>query len=375
MKSNKTLIFQIPIIFFILLLFCSKTFAQKDQTDSMKINRQNIYAYCLDGNVMPALKILSSYDDSKLNDNDLKFKTDIVNRFGYEEDRSVYPVNGITQIQELLEIYKDYWRMSLLSDNADNSGNYESLLKKRVSDFLSAKFPSETGCININNDDSTDVYLKKYISSNGLHTTGFGKTGKFFDLLVWNNQEDTAFTFSLHGEETGAKVVFMEDFITLGWEEYATLGRYYPGGWATSDALYCVKSAYDTESENFKISYLAHESRHFSDYKLFPKLKSADLEYRAKLTELSMAENTLFQTIEFFIKNSNYESDNGHSVANYCVMRDMSIALFNSDFEKDMNKWKGTDNKIINNTAYELLKANTEALKKHGADVEVFIKK
>ena len=341
----------------------------------MKINRQNIYAYCLDGNVMPALKILSSYDDSKLNDNDLKFKTDIVNRFGYEEDRSVYPVNGITQIQELLEIYKDYWRMSFLSDNADNSGNYESLLKKRVSDFLSAKFPSETGCININNDDSIDVYLKRYISSKGLHTTGFGKTGKFFDLLVWKNQEDTAFTFSLHGEETGVKVVFMEDFITLGWEEYATLGRYYPGGWATSEALYCVKSAYDTESENFKISYLAHESRHFADYKLFPKLKSADLEYRAKLTELSMAENTLYQIIEFFINNSNYESDNGHSVANYCVIRDMSIALFKSDFEKDMNKWKGKDKEMINNTAYELLKANTEALKKHGADVEVFIKK
>lgn len=60
----------------------------------MKIDRQNIYVYCLDGNVMPALEILRSYDDSKLNDNDLKFKTDIENRFRYEEDRSVYPVNG-----------------------------------------------------------------------------------------------------------------------------------------------------------------------------------------------------------------------------------------------------------------------------------------
>lgn len=115
--------------------------------------------------------------------------------------------------------------MSLLSDNADNFGNYESLLKKNVSDFLSAQFHAETGSININNYDSIDVNLKKYISSNGLHTTGFGKTGKFFDLLVWKNREDTAFTFSLHGEETGAKVIFMEDFISLGWEEYATLGR------------------------------------------------------------------------------------------------------------------------------------------------------
>lgn len=373
MKSNKTLIFQIPILFLIILLFCLNTFAQKDQTDIMKIDKQKIYSYCLDGNVMPALAILKSYGDIKLNDEDLKFKTDIENRFGYEEDRSVYPVNGNTQIRGLLEIYRNYWRMSLLADNSDLYGKYDSLLKKNVSDFLSVQFPA--GKDNFNIDDSIDVYLKKYISSKGLLTTGFGKTGKFFDLLVWKNQEDTTFTFILHGEETGAKVVFMEDFITLGWEEYATLGRYYPGGWATSDALYCVKSAYDTESENFKISYLAHESRHFADYKLFPKLKSADLEYRAKLTELSMAENTLYQTIEFFIKNSNYESENGHSVANYCVMRDMSITLFKSEFEKDISKWKGTDKEQINNTAYELLKANTEELKKLGADVEIFIKK
>lgn len=88
-----------------------------------------------------------------------------------------------------------------------------------------------------------------------------------------------------------------------------------------------------------------------------------------------MAENTLYQIIEFFIKNSNYESDNGHSVANYCVMRDMSIALFKSDFEKDMSKWKATDKEQINNTAYEILKANTEVLKKLCADVEVYIKK
>lgn len=373
MKSNNKLILQIPVIFLIILLFCLKTFAQKDQTDNMKIDKQKIYVYCLDGNLMPALEILRSYDESKLNDDDLKFKTGIENRFGFEEDKSIYPLNGNTQIQGLMEIYKKYWRMSLLSDNANNYGNYDSLLKKNVSDFLSTQFPDEKD--NISNEDSIDVYLKKYISSNGLLTTGFGKTGKFYDLLVWKTQEDTSFKFSLHGEETGAKVVFMEDFITLGWEEYATLGRYYPGGWATADALYCVKSAYDTESENFKISYLAHESRHFADYKLFPKLKSADLEYRAKLTELSMADTTLYHTIEFFIKNSNYESDNGHSVANYCVMRNMSESLFKSEFENDMNKWKGLDKELINNTAYELLKANTEELKKLGTAVEVYIKK
>lgn len=94
----------------------------------------------------------------------------------------------------------------------------------------------------------------------------------------------------------------MDEFVTLGWTEFATMDKYHPGGWATDDALNCVKKAYDVSSETFLISYLAHEGRHCSDYKHFPKLRnSADLEYRAKLTELSMADSTLLQLIVFLL--------------------------------------------------------------------------
>ena len=87
----------------------------------------------------------------------------------------------------------------------------------------------------------------------------------------------------------------MEDFATLGWMEYATLGAHHPGGWTEEEGIYCVKKAYDVNSENFKISYLTHEARHFADKKLWPDLKSADLEYRAKLTELNLAQDTLLR--------------------------------------------------------------------------------
>ena len=102
---------------------------------------------------------------------------------------------------------------------------------------------------------------------------------------------------------------------------------------------------------------------------------SADLEYRAKLTELSMQQKTLYKSIEFFINNSNYYSENGHSVANYCVVRDLSKVLFKIEFEKDINKWKELSIDQINKTAYALLSANTKSLKKQGADVEKYIKK
>src|SRR5690606_27472967 len=116
-------------------------------------------------------------------------------------------------------------------------------------------------------------------------------------------------------------------------------------------------------------SYLGHEGRHFADHKLFPKLSSADLEYRAKLTELGLAKKTIYELIEFFINNANFGSDNGHSVANFCVIRDFSKAIFGVEFEKDINKWKIIPKKKINKLANKLLQANTKALQLKGADV------
>lgn len=334
--------------------------AYSEPADSVKLDLSKIYSLCLDGNVTPALEILSAIDSSSLKDDDRKLKERFESRFKFEKDESGYLENKRSDISDLLKIYQGYWRKSLLN----NSGNYDDELIKDLSVFLKSD----------ENSDSINIQLKNYISSFGMRTTGFGRTGKLLDLLVWSSETDTNYSISLHEEKINVNVVFMESFVTLGWEEYATMERYYPGGWTTKESLFCVKSAYDLNSEGFKISYLAHEGRHFSDYKIFPKLTSADLEYRAKLTELSMAKETLIRTINFFINNANYEGNNGHSVANYCVIRDLSKKLFNSDFEKDIKKWEQIKIEDINDAAYAILNENTKTLKKLGPDVEKYIK-
>jgi hypothetical protein len=86
-----------------------------------------------------------------------------------------------------------------------------------------------------------------------------------------------------------------------------------------------------------------------------------------------MAKTTLYETIEFFINNANYDSDNGHSVANYCAIRDVSKVLFKKEFEKDLNKWKALSIKKIHKAAYKVLTINTETLKKT-PNIEKFIK-
>ncbi len=154
-----------------------------------------------------------------------------------------------------------------------------------------------------------DLGRLKFVSKEGYYTNGFGKVGRLRDVLIWKTQKDTIYTFSIYDEEISARVVFLEDFVTIGWGKYATINQSI-GGWAEDDALYCLKESYDIESDWFTIHYLAHEGKHFSDYKIFPKLSGYDLEYRAKLTELSLAQETVHPLIGQFVSVANYESEN-----------------------------------------------------------------
>ncbi|MFH6936905.1 hypothetical protein [Flavobacterium sp. FlaQc-30] len=349
----------------------SKINSQTAQNDSLKLDYTKIYSLALDGNPKQALSLLEIDPNKKISKKDLKFKTDFENRFKFKNDKSDFLETRKSKIDQLLKIYRDYWRMSFLDKEKKN----DTLLMKNVFNFLKTKLPSSEKLTF--NEDSINVYQKKYISSLGYHTTGFGKTGGLYDLLVWKTEKDTVYNLNYDGKETDVKIYFMDDFVTLGWSEYATLGRYYPAGWATKEALFCVKKAYDLKSETFKISYIGHEGRHFADYKLFPKLKgvgSADLEYRAKLTELSLySPDGLYKRLQFFINNGNYDSENGHSIAAFCVIRDLSRLLFQNDYEKDLDKWKAIPAAKINEAATKLLEENTKALEKI-PDVEKLIK-
>ncbi|WP_281323548.1 hypothetical protein [Flavobacterium aestivum] len=365
-------IFKLFILLILNLFSIAKTNAQAIQNDSIKLDYTKIYALALDGNPKSALPLLDIDPTKKIAQKDLQFKSNFENRFKFEEDKSDFLETRKSKMDELLKIYRDYWRLSFLNKENKN----DTLMMKNVSDFLKANFSAAKN-LTIN-EDSIDVYQKKYISSLGYHTTGFGKTGNLYDLLVWKTEKDTIYKLNYDGKETLVKIYFMDDFITLGWSEYATLGRYYPAGWATNEALFCVKKAYDLKSEAFKVSYLGHEGRHFADYKLFPQLKgigSADLEYRAKLTELALykTENEILKRVGFFINNANYDSQNGHSIAAFCVIRDLSKELFNTDFEKDLEKWKTIPLQKINKTASKILDENTKSLKKI-PNVEKFIK-
>jgi len=340
-----------------------KTFGQETSNDSIKLDYNKILSYCVQTNVKPVLSLLD-VDTTKLSEKDKDFKLRFENRFKYSEDRSSLDGQKNTSVDKLVNIFKSYWRASLLNPEKE----YDSLLTANLNLFFSYERTSNKDSLNL------DSLIHKFISSKGYYTNGLGKVGRLQDLLVWKTQKDTTYTFSIFSEKISAKVILMEDFITIGWGKYATLDKSI-GGWATDDALYCVKESYDIESDDFQIHYLAHEGRHFADFKIFPKLSGYDLEYRAKLTELSLAQETIYPLINQFIGSANYDSENQHPLANFVLIKGLSKKIFNSEFENDMTKWKSIEVETLNQVAYELLKENTKALYIEGTDVEYFIKK
>ena len=349
---------KILAVSFLCFAISPKAYSQSP-TDSTQIDAPKVISFALDGNIPKALELINSKPDERMIKRHVKAKKGFNDRFYYEDDRSDYLQKRHSDIDNLIAVYMDYWRKSF----HDYPKVHDSLLRKNLSAYLNKNYAPAKKLKASDSEKKFDKYLKGYIKSKGLFTTGFGQTGRFYDLLVWKKETDTTYTFTLNGQKIHTPVVFMEDFVTLGWEEYATLDRAYPGGWATPHSLYCVKQSYDTNSEKFLVSYLAHEGRHFEDYKLFPKLETANLEYRAKLTELSLLDKTLFDILQFFITNADAKTEDGHKKADYYAISHLSQKLFNKDFEEDINQWKALPMEEIHQASAALLAENTALLK------------
>ena len=315
-----------------------------------------IFAYGMDANVKSALELLQAQSD--LTGEDREFKERFLDRFSGDSDNEKYEKSGDEKIDEMLSMFRNYWRISLL----DPSENYMMTLGRNVMPFLMKNYPPFKSP---QQRDSLGNHLADYIKSKGFYTTKqINPQGRLVDLLIWQTQTDSTFKVRLSKkEQMEVNVVFMEDFLTLGWMEYATLGEHHPGGWTTEDALFCVKKSYDLASENFKISYLAHEARHFADKKIFNDLSDKDLEYRSKLTEISLSsKKRMYTLLEFFIENANAESVNGHQLANHQLIADLSNDLLGLDYQSNLNEWKKVSVKKLNKAAENLLVEHTDKL-------------
>ena len=206
-----------------------------------------------------------------------------------------------------LTAYETYWRAAMMKAQSPAAA------EARLLEALNA-IPAMAGAPDRASLESVSEHVVPALEAQGLHALT-GKTEPLYELMIWRSQETNMYDVALPEGMVNVKVVIHDKFASLGWGGIATSGEAQTGGWAKPDALYAVRASYDLASEDFRVSYLAHEGQHFADYAKFPMLEQPELEYRAKLTEIALSSTTTEKLISNFASLGGDSRDAPHAFA------------------------------------------------------------
>lgn len=261
------------------------------------------------------------------------------------------PGTEIGLLDDVVSAYRDYWVESLLGDKPQ--AVQDARLERVLRDVLLSRNPDVR---------ASEVYG---LVETSIRRLGIGALAipapPLQDLFVWKRRRDEDFTVALSDGTRVVRVVFLNDFVSLGWKDYAALGLATTTGWAEDGVLYCVEKSYLTDTERFEVSFLKHETRHLADLERFPDLTSADLEYRAKLTELAFASQTLPDVLDDFTAKSARQSGSPHAEANFRVLRDLHSELSGRPASGQHRWWGAFSTARINSAARALLLRDSAA--------------
>jgi hypothetical protein len=249
---------------------------------------------------------------------------------------------------QVLAIYRRYWTRVMLGavSAADGERELARSLEKKVAHQQPARDMA-----------ALEPLLKEQLTARGYFAL-FGVTQPLREFMLWRKQTDETYDIDLPQGREAVHVTMMDDFVSLGWLGYAVCDDHHTGGWATSERLFAVRSAYDLDSEDFHVSYLAHEGQHFSDYRRFPGMEQPDLEYRAKLVEISKARTTLFDLLADFGANGSDSREQPHPWANRQVVHNLAARLLNGA-EPSPEAWRRLAPEQLNAAAADLLEQDS----------------
>lgn len=263
----------------------------------------------LQGNGAEAVALLEQVPPSEFGEKDRAIRDCIIERFrSSPEERQSSPIGPVTD--EALGRYRSYWRASLL--RPETRAAQEEQLMEGLRALLG--LPEDAG------SERVEAELTQRVTAEGHHVL-MGRTPPLLEFMVWSSETSDVHQVPLPEGKHSIQVKVLDDFASLGWSAYATCDRSFTGGWVKSDAIYAVRPGWkDLTAENFQVSFLAHETQHFADKQRFGELESWELEYRAKLAELALADATLPRILSAFASNQGSDLSVPHSYANRIVL-------------------------------------------------------
>jgi hypothetical protein len=303
-----------------------------------------------------AVAALRALDSTKLADRYVPTRGCMIERLGARRP----PASGVSDrvLAEVLATYREYWLRSLRSEHPlpENEAWLLAALNAEV---------NAAGGRTAASMDELEPALEALIRARGYHPL-LGVTSPLRELMLWKTETEKQYDVTLPEGAQPVTVVFMDDFASLGWAGFATCDRHHSGGWTKPDRLYAVRSAYDLASEDFRVSYLAHEAQHFADNRRFPKLeRQEELEYRAKLVELAVGKTSVYDLLKNFAANTSNDVSVPHSYANGRVVREMGKRLLPGALNAPV--WRDASIERINAAATGLLREDTARLAAHAA--------
>lgn len=335
-----------------LIGLCMLTSAVRADADD-GITEQYI-AQALQGDLSSAQKLFSGQRSRSLTAGSAELSRQFQSRFLDRDDDSP-PGTGDALADRVISAYRIYWSQALTGEISEVQAGIH--LRDSLTQILAGRAKSSAPL----NSDELYTELGLALKERGFHIL-YADAPPLKDLILWKNEEVRQYSVRLTDSTEKVVVIFLTDIFSMGWKDYATFGLAFTTGWVEDGRLYCVDWAYDRQSEKFEISYLKHESRHLADFRNFPDLSSADLEYRAKLTELTFSSKTTTQLLNDFTRKSAMNPAAPHAYANYRVTRDIYRKIHNAPMPDSGEPWAQVNTAKISRAARSLLEIDTRRL-------------
>lgn len=256
-----------------------------------------------------ARTLLADVPEASLDERLAAFRACVLERL--DPERPLPPVADEAPFPlKALDAYRRYWREA--TDEPEARTAAEEALAVRLGALL--------GRPELRTMLEAEAPTLERIEAEGWHALG-GRTGRLMELMLWRDQDQRDVQVELPEGPRQARLILLDGFESRGWSNWLTCGRASTGGWANPEGLYAIVPAYDSlEDETFRVNFLAHETQHFADYERFPGLEGWELEIRAKLTELALAEETRPAVLARLAGNQGDDPADAHSYANRHVL-------------------------------------------------------